>query len=166
MRVERQTLGADAWVEVGDVAADRRFVIDATAAPGETYAYRVQAVSGTEVSAAASPPGFVTLPSVDPPDDTDEDGDGVPDVVELVVGLNPDATDTDGDGARLVDPPTYDTEKYAWSTVIWFINPAHVPDDYFTETTISREVSLPEFLRWPTVIRGDCGADEGFALNV
>jgi hypothetical protein len=98
MRVERQTLGADAWVEVGDVAADRRFVIDATAAPGETYAYRVQAVSDGVSSAAVSPAGLVTMPTEDPPSDSDQDGDGVPDFVEVELQINPDAADTDGDG--------------------------------------------------------------------
>ena len=86
------------WADVGTVASDRRFVIDTGVVPGETYVYRVQTISDTASSVAVSPPGPVTMPTQEPTSDADQDGDGVPDVVEVVIGSNPDATDTDGDG--------------------------------------------------------------------
>ena len=96
--VTPQRQSDQAWAEVGTVAPDRQFVIDTGVVPGETYVYRVQTVSDTASSAAVSPSGPVTMPTQEPTSDADHDGDGVPDVVELVVGSNPDATDSDGDG--------------------------------------------------------------------
>jgi len=96
--VQRQAAGDAAWVEVSTVAPNLQFVIDTGVEPGQTYTYRVQSVSDGVSSVAVSPGGSATMPTEDPPSDSDQDGDGVPDVVELVVGSNPDAADTDGDG--------------------------------------------------------------------
>ena len=96
--VQRQAAGDTAWVEVSTVAPNLQFVIDTGVEPGETYTYRVQSVSDGVSSVAVSPAGSVTMPTEDPPSDSDQDGDGVPDAVELVVGSNPDSSDTDGDG--------------------------------------------------------------------
>jgi hypothetical protein len=96
--VQRQAAGDAAWVEVSTVAPNLQFVIDTGVEPGETYTYRVQSVSDGVSSVAVSPGGSATMPTENPPSDSDQDADGVPDVVELVVGSNPDATDTDGDG--------------------------------------------------------------------
>lgn len=96
--VQLQAAGDAAWVEVSTVAPNLLFVIDTGVEPGATYTYRVQSVSDGVSSVAVSPAGSVTMPTEDPPSDSDQDGDGVPDVVELVVGSNPDSSDTDGDG--------------------------------------------------------------------
>ena len=93
-----QAAGDAAWVEVSTVAPNLQFVIDTGVEPGQTYTYRVQSVSDGVSSVAVSPAGSATMPTEDPPSDSDQDGDGVPDVVELVVGSNPDSSDTDGDG--------------------------------------------------------------------
>ena len=96
--VQRQAAGDAAWVEVSTVAPNLQFVIDTGVEPGQTYTYRVQSVSDGVSSVAVSPGGSATMPTEDPPSDSDQDADGVPDVVELVVGSNPDSSDTDGDG--------------------------------------------------------------------
>jgi autotransporter-associated beta strand protein len=118
------------WVDVAAVASDRRFVIDTGLVPGETYVYRVQSVSDTASSVPVSPPGPVTMPTEEPTSDADQDGDGLPDIVELKLVSNPDATDSDGDGVgdgeefdRGSDPanpsdggtpPKLDTEVTVW----------------------------------------------------
>ena len=96
--VQRQAAGDAAWVEVSTVAPNLQFVIDTGVEPGQTYTYRVQSVSDGVSSVAVSPGGSATMPTEDPPSDSDQDADGVPDAVELVVGSNPDSSDTDGDG--------------------------------------------------------------------
>ena len=96
--VQRQAAGDAAWVEVSTVAPNLQFVIDTGVEPGQTYTYRVQSVSDGVSSVAVSPGGSATMPTEDPPSDSDQDGDGVPDVVELIAGSNPDASDSDGDG--------------------------------------------------------------------
>ena len=93
-----QAAGDAAWVEVSTVAPNLQFVIDTGVEPGQRYTYRVQSVSDGVSSVAVSPGGSATMPTEDPPSDSDQDGDGVPDVVELIAGSNPDASDSDGDG--------------------------------------------------------------------
>ncbi|MFM7244483.1 MAG: autotransporter-associated beta strand repeat-containing protein [Planctomycetaceae bacterium] len=96
--VERRAAGDTAWVTAGTAAAGRSFFHDAGVEPGQTYSYCVQSVSDAAASAPTMSAGPVTMPTSEPSSDADHDGDGVPDVVELVIGSNTDATDTDGDG--------------------------------------------------------------------
>jgi len=101
--VQRRAAGDTAWVTAGTAAAGRSFFHDAGVEPGQTYSYRVQSVSDAAASAPATSAGSVTMPTSEPSSDADHDGDGVPDVVELVIGSNTAATDTDGDGVGDAD---------------------------------------------------------------
>lgn len=96
--IQRRAAGDTAWVTAGTAAAGRSFFHDAGVEPGQTYSYRVQSVSDAAASAPTMSAGPVTMPTSEPSSDADHDGDGVPDVVELVIGSNTNAADTDGDG--------------------------------------------------------------------
>jgi autotransporter-associated beta strand protein len=177
--LQRRQLGTSEWVDVGTLdSRSARGLLDKGVEPGQSYMYRVWAVSHTSssVPAYASQPLSMPLyepPVIDPP--SDRDGDGVSDLDEIDRGLDPDSADTDGDGVDDGDEdkggsdpsdPGSTAEGDPWKARVQFTSQfGSVGRTFGEEIKETKTITLPASVDLPTKLNVTWSVDDAVRVN-